>query len=539
VTQSLNDLNEEQRQLLALRAQAEILRRRNEEWKRNPAAFGRERLGLELTPDQVKVLESVRDNRRTAVRAGNGVGKTFISSVVATWAMECFEPAIVYTSAPSFKQVTDLLWKEIRTRVATASPRLRGRLTPKEPRWDISPEHFAVGRTADSEEGFKGQHTRGMLLIILDEGPGVPAYIYTAAATMLKGKNARLLTIGNPTVTSGPFYDMFHSKQKLYSTLHMSPRTHPNIVEGLKQLGMSWKQFLDLPYGERNEEIEALHEPFPGAVTLIDIHEAKEEWGIGSPGWSSIIMGDFPPMSDRTLISMDGMMLARRGGAGLDKLPMLPPHLPALTGRWAGIDIAGPGRSADRTAICFVDGRRVQRIEGHRGLQIHETAALAIKALEDGYKLVYDETGLGVGLTSELSKTHYVKGRDYFPNNASASADDPKRYTRMRDQLWFTTADYLRMGYLDMSENELGGINEKDFNMLAAELTATDVHKESGKPSGQRRAESKEDVRAKLRRSPDLADALNLALWRPRATGGLSVDIGHASDESNILTMQF
>ncbi len=532
---SLEDLSPEERVLLAIKAQAEILRRKNEHWRRHPEAFARDRLNLTLTPDQIMVIESVRDHKRTAVRSGNALGKTFDTSVVVTWFMECFDNAIVYTTAPSFKQVVDLLWKEIRSRREEATPRLRGTMPPKEPRWDVSHKHFAKGVTADSEEGFKGQHAEN-LLIVIDEAAGVPGFIWTAISTMVKGKNGRVLAIGNPTTTSGDFYDAFHSKKKLWHEVHMSPRNHPNIVSGLQQMGLNWNQFLDIPFGsETDEEIANLDEVFTGAVTLMDIHEAKEEWGIGSPGWKSIVMGEFPPISERTIISMAMVMNARNGGANHEKLQTLPRHLPELTGLWAGMDVAGSGRNADRSAIVYMDGRRVTGCETWRGKQIHESAAVAIESMRRGYKLVFDATGLGEAFVSEFSKTEFVKGRDWYPVNASGSADDPKRYGRMRDQLWFHAADYLRLGYIDLSE----GLNDKDFVTLAAELTATEVHKESGKPNGQRRAETKNDVRPKLKRSPDLADAFNLALLRPQPSGGIFIETGSGVTDRGLMSMQF
>lgn len=486
-------------------ALAELTARQRVRYREDPVAFAEERLGLRLTGDQKAVLLSVRDNPRTFVKAGNGVGKTFISSVVVAWTMECFEPALVVTSAPSFDQVKDLLWKEIRARFHEARPRLRGKLLDRNPRWNVNHEHFAVGRTAAKEEGFKGIHSSGQLLIVLDEGPGVPEYIYTATTTMLKGKKARLLTIGNPTTTSGSFFDAFNAKSKINSTLTMSPRTHPNVTEALECLGITWEQFVASDYGHY-ELPDDWEDPFPGAVSLMDIDIAKEEWGVGTPSWDSIIEGSFPTAGDRALVSLAWVDAARLGAADKPNNTM-PGRLSIPDGKWAGLDIARFGD--DRSVLVKMDGKKIVSIESWKGMELSFTAGRAAQAIMEGYIVNLDEGGLGAGITSHLTQAGFSNGRDFRANNAGGAADDPKRFMRMRDQLWCDTADFFRAGVIDLSE-----LPEDQFRALKAELTAVELLDPG--PRGQRRVESKKDTKQRLRRSPDIADAFNLALWRPR-----------------------
>jgi hypothetical protein len=483
-------------------AQLELLRRDRIRYQQDPAAFARERLGLTLTPDQIAILESVRDNPRTFVKAGNGTGKTFISSVVVAWTMECFEPAEVITSGPSFDQIKDALWKEIRLRHEDAVPKLRGHLLPKDPRWEVEDDHFAVGRTADKEEGFKGKHSRGRLLIVLDEGPGVPEYIYTAANTMLQGGNARLLTIGNPTVISGSFFEAFNSKSEINATLTMSPIRHPNVLAALDHLGITWDEFIAARFGTY-KLADGWQDPFPGAISLPTIDLFKVEFGVGTPSWDSIVEGQFPSAGDRALVSLEWLDRARQG-ASTEATTALPKRLSVPTGKWAGLDVARFGD--DRCALIRVDGQSVVSVETWMGRELSYTAGRAVEAVREGYVVNLDEGGLGAGITSHLKEDGLREGVDFRPNNAGSSPEDKERFGKMRDQLWFDTADLLRAGVIDLSQ-----LPETDYRTIRSELTAALYDIDS---SGRRKVESKDAMKKRIKKSPDVADALNLALWR-------------------------
>lgn len=496
-------------------AALELRRRDRARWREDPVAFARERLALTLTPDQEAVLTSVRDNLRTFVKAGNGTGKTFVSSVVVAWTMECFDGAIVVTSGPKFDQVRDLLWKEIRMRYAEARPPLRGALLPKDPRWDISAGSFAVGRTADSEEGFKGVHASGRLLVVLDEGPGVPEYIYKAAIGMLQGPDARLLTIGNPTVSSGSFYAAFHTKSEINATITMSPATHPNILEALGELGVTWDDFVSAPFGEFRLPPD-WRDPFPGAISLTTLELYKVEIGVGSPDWDSMVGGQFPSASERAIVDGAWLDLARGGGYTDPKTP-LPARLAVPTGKWAGLDVARFGN--DRSVLVRFDGRRCVSIESWRGHELGHTTSMGADAIREGYVLNFDEGGLGAAVTSGLKDHGFREGVDFRPNNAGAKPDDDS-FPRMRDQLWYDAADLLRAGVIDLS-----ALPYESYQALRGELLAVQAKDRDG--AGRRRVESKEEMKKRIGRSPDLADAFNLALWRPRrGAGGIVFDAG-------------
>lgn len=65
---------------------------------------------------------------------------------------------------------------------------------------------FGVARTATKPENMQGFHEDNMLFIV-DEASGVADPIMEAILGTLSGANNKLLLCGNPTRTSGTFYD--------------------------------------------------------------------------------------------------------------------------------------------------------------------------------------------------------------------------------------------------------------------------------------------------------------------------------------------
>ena len=74
---------------------------------------------------------------------------------------------------------------------------------------------FAVAKTATKPENMQGFHEDNMLFIV-DEASGVADIIMEAILGTLSGENNKLLMLGNPTKTSGVFYDSHTVDRALY-----------------------------------------------------------------------------------------------------------------------------------------------------------------------------------------------------------------------------------------------------------------------------------------------------------------------------------
>lgn len=206
-----------------------VFRAKQKLYQRDPVLFAKEVVGYEADVWQADTLRDLADPdcRRVSVRSGQGVGKTATEAIALLWFLSCFPFARVVATAPTRQQLNDVLWSEI-AKWQAKSPMLNAILrwtktyvfmTGMEKRW------FAVARTATKPENMQGFHEENMLFIV-DEASGVAEPIMEAILGTLSGPNNKLLLCGNPTKTSGTFYDS-HTNAKirpLYRSRRVSSR---------------------------------------------------------------------------------------------------------------------------------------------------------------------------------------------------------------------------------------------------------------------------------------------------------------------------
>lgn len=198
------------------------------QWKASPIQFCREVLMFEPDDWQKSTLNDLRDNPKVAVKSGQGVGKTGVEACALLWFLTCYPDARVVATAPTKQQLNDVLWSEV-SKWMNKSP-----LLPMLLKWTktyiyvigYEKRWFAVARTATKPENMQGFHEDNMLFII-DEASGVADPIMEAVVGTLSGVNNKLLMMGNPTRTSGTFYDAFTGDRGLYCCHTVSSRNSP------------------------------------------------------------------------------------------------------------------------------------------------------------------------------------------------------------------------------------------------------------------------------------------------------------------------
>lgn len=206
-----------------------LFRAKQRAYRQNPVLFARDIIGYEPDQWQADTLCDLADPmcRRVSVRSGQGVGKTATEAVALMWFLSCFPYARVVATAPTSRQLNDVLWSEV-AKWQGKSPLLSAILKwTKTYVYMVGMEKlwFATARTATKPENMQGFHEENMLFIV-DEASGVAEPIMEAVLGTLSGPNNKLLMCGNPTRTSGTFYDS-HVNAKvrpLYRTRRVSSR---------------------------------------------------------------------------------------------------------------------------------------------------------------------------------------------------------------------------------------------------------------------------------------------------------------------------
>lgn len=187
--------------------EAEIRRRR---WLVDPTAWARQKLGDTLWSGQIKILDSVRDYRKTAATTCHEIGKSYAASLVAAWWIDVHKPgeAFVVTTAPTQPQVEIILWKEIGR--AHQRGNLAGRLNQVSWKMMVGQKEETVGlgrKPSDySPTAFQGIHAP-YVLVIVDEANGVRGDLWHAMDSLMLNEGGKMLIIGNPDDPTGEFYD--------------------------------------------------------------------------------------------------------------------------------------------------------------------------------------------------------------------------------------------------------------------------------------------------------------------------------------------
>lgn len=190
----------------------------------DPVGYANEVLGVAWWSKQKEVAQALlKPPYKVLVKASHNVGKTHLAGGLVNWWFDTFPYSITLTTAPTDRQVKDLLWKEVRTQRGGRT----GFTGPKTPRMEVAANYFAQGYTARDADAFQGHHAERMLFI-LDEAVGVDAQFWEATEGMFGGEGHAWLCIFNPTDTSSQAYQEDLSAQ--WQVITISMLDHPNIA---------------------------------------------------------------------------------------------------------------------------------------------------------------------------------------------------------------------------------------------------------------------------------------------------------------------
>ena len=303
-------------------------------------------IGLEVFPQQWTTARAVLDNGKVAIRGCHSSGKTFMLAVVVVWWALRYEDSIVITTAPTARQVKDIMWPNIRVIHEMVREELRLKMPPPDlTQWNIAPKNSVRGVATDKTVNFQGYHSQNTL-IVMDEAPGIAADLWGAIAGITSSGSVRIVMAGNPTIISGMFYDASTSREGWEAIRYSALEHNPN-VEGL-ELG-EWPEDVPRPKDMTALEVGRLarlvfceeDDPLldanvtPHMVTRRWIRERWFEWGaVDHPNWHGRVLGEFPPEDEHSLVSRAVLDDAR-------EQPTITLE-EAVRLEW-GIDVAGQG----------------------------------------------------------------------------------------------------------------------------------------------------------------------------------------------------
>lgn len=455
-------------------------------WRESPLDFVLEAFVDPPTPEawHKDVLNALPSEDRIAIRSGHGVGKTALLAWVILWFALTRYPYKVPCTAPSASQLTSALWPELGKWYRKLHPALKRMLRLTSDRLElVSGEgtSFAEARTsrADQPEALQGFHEDNLLFVV-DEASGVPDVVFEVGAGSLSTCGAKIILAGNPTRTSGYFYDTFHPKpgQRAWWTrkvsCHESTRVDP-----------TWIAEMEAQYGRDS-----------------DVYAVRVE-------------GNFPATDDHAFIPKHLIEAAVQRRALIELFPS-----PVV---W-GVDVGWQG---DRSAVAKRMGSHLlEPITWWSKQDTMETAGRIISMFDatprhmQPKEILVDVIGIGAGVYSRLKE----QGLPATPVNVSHTTTDKSQYNNMRQELWGKTREWFTLTDVTLPDDEE---LIKELSHLQGKFMS----------NGRIYPESKQDMRNRIKRSPDIADSFMLTFaastrWY-RAGPRLVETAGHLPPQTN------
>lgn len=521
----------------------------------DPVGFAAEVLGVRLVPLQCQALESLLyPPFATLCPSGHEQGKTLVGACTVLWWYSTRSPAIVLTTAPTQRQVQDLLWKEIRKLARGAKIPLGLPFLPKSCRIERSADDFAVGFTSRDATSSQGQHGPNILLVV-DEATGVDAEIWESLEGQFSPPGHAWLCLYNPTDTGSRVYvEQSGSERKStrlggrhWNIVRMSALEHPNIAAELAgnpppvpfamrldkfdRLFRKWSQLVDVRVIEPGARhplqlpTDIVWPPVDAVAYIERTGQRPKLWRPG-PIAEARLLGRFPRQGINSVWSDGDWIAAVREGLPLLSVPLSVPEI--------GCDVARYGD--DMTATAVRVGPKLMHFEEVNGQNTVDTARRCMEladqyaywhnealskyaqALREQYisitgkhvPIKIDDSGVGGGVTDVIADAGYKA----VPVNSAESAYDGEGYPNRRSELWFALAERARDDQLDLSgimlvgEERIAMIDEDVIEEIRRQAMSATWQLDN---RARRVVCQKDELKPKLGRSPDSIDAVNLA----------------------------
>ncbi len=439
------------------------------EWRNSPLQFVEECLKITPTTQQIQVLsgeQSIAKHKRTSIRSGHGPGKSAVASWLILWFMVTRPFAKVVCTAPTNRQLTDILLSEL-------SKWLRGSLVADEfniyrdaIRHKEAPKTWWVRFISPSVRSSKEEQAETLaglhdehILVIVDEASGVPDPVYIPLEGILTKPDNKVLLIGNMTRNSGYFYDThFNSEfKKNWNTLHWDSRDSSNVDK-------SYPEYMAAKYGVESNIFRIRVEgnpPLQDENTLIPLYAAEQ-----------CIGNEFEVAEDEPL--------------------------------YLGVDVARYGD--DASIILPRRGLKIFPWETFRKLNTIDLGGFINQTYQEleASGCAIDVIGVGAGVADWLEKRNM---KNLYQVNVANSSSDITKYNKLRDELWVRVRDNCLLGKYSFPAVKAHGEKESLGQQLANELSTVRYKFNS---HGGYVVESKKDMKARGIASPNIADALCL-----------------------------
>lgn len=431
---------------------------------------------------QREIQEALVQYERVCARGPHGLGKSSTSAWMIWWFALTRDALMldwkVVTTASAWRQLIKYLWPEVHKwgrrinwlKVGREAPKMKEELTSLHIKLRYG-EAFAVA--SDRPEYIEGAHA-DHIFYLFDESKIIPDGTWDSAEGAMSGGDGKAywMAVSTPGVPSGRFYEI-QTKQPGYEDW--------------------WVRHVTL-----QEAVDA------GRIDPEWATNRMILWGESSAEYQNRVLGNFAQEEADTLIPLHWVEEAmKRYTARIASSDLVVDQI--------GLDVAR--RGGDSTVLAKRSKMLILPAERYGKIDTMEAAGLCVPYLnKDGLlPVVVDVVGLGAGTYDRLI--------EMYPDNDRILPFHAQEKTIFRDvtEQW-GFADSYSAAWWNLREM-LDPSNPRKFDALLALPTDKFLPSELSAPtwkvnsSGKIQIEKKEDVKERLGRSPDTADAVVMACW--------------------------
>lgn len=438
-------------------------------------AFAREQLHMEPDPWQCKAMIDYHTGKqRTAMRACKNPGKTATLAVIAWHFLSVYpDPNVIATSITG-QNLRDGLWKEMGV-WQSRSPFLQDQFTWTAERiflkarpatWFMSARQWSKRADPNVQANTLAGIHNDYILFILDETGGMPRAVMAAAdAALGSGIVSRLVQAGNPERLEGPLYDACNTERHLWNLIEITG--DPDDPNRAPRVSLQWARDQIAKYGKDSPWV------------LVNVY------------------GKFPPSSIDSLLGIEDVQEAMKRSAQEDAYKWAQKRL--------GIDVARFGNDLTvlfpRQGIVAFNPIAMSHARGSApSVDIASRVALAEARWHHEMEF-YDDT---VGWAHGAIDIRRASGKSPIAVAYDRPCFDP-RYQNMRAYIWMTGAEWVKtVGILPNVPELIGELTTPTYTFHQGKFLI----------------EPKDEIKKRLGRSPNYADALFNTFAIPDAPGG-------------------
>lgn len=418
------------------------------------------------------IPEAIAKNKPIVVPSANSQGKDFLASCISLWFLYNYQPSKVIFTAPTDRQVKEIMWAELQSRWNNAKIPLPGRtITCKV---DIEPNWFMLGFTTKESAGSIGKaqgfHSEN-ICVIISEAQAVENSIFDQFDSILTATNNLQILIGNPLATTGRFASSIKNTTDNI-VIRLDALDSPNVLE----------KKIVIPGMASHEWVEKMRKRY-------------DPEGTGDhPIWMARVRGLLPHSAIDAVFSIDLV------DKGVSQVPLQRNRKIATS--------CDPARMGDDDCVIYggISGRIVEEdIQAQSRADSVCSRVLQVNKKIGGNHILCEADGLGGPICDFLRKLKpdNVYLQEVYMNGA---AEDSEHYANMRAQMYFYAKEQVEQGKEQIPDDEY----------LKQELVATKYFYNI--KTGKIQLIPKEDIKDDIGRSPNRADAWVMNVWARKSS---------------------